>query len=346
MVDWFTTNKPFLTDELVDLNLDILRGEIPPLNPRKIDYLPNVTNCTNPYVYGGGSGAGRLWNDYLYLPKHDLEYGKLQLQIVKHISNALIPNTKWRNVARECIISQTTAADTTGDGTDTDESSAWPSYVALHARVEIDMITHKCGANMEKNLTKIINMVNDYVVDYNSKVLKNNQEEKHPPLDGIFIAVSRDGMNAPPPERNIAIQQMAKYNWKTLTRLSSSNHLDRTASTTATKKAMPTDPNTTTAQPLLFECGELWMDKWYKDNSDALGIEDDYYGSIVPSVMNFYLATQATIFVGVSKSSWSTDVWTTRYYQGKGSTNYEYTRESNKIQLLPNGGLPPPHKNC
>jgi hypothetical protein len=60
--------------------------------------------------------------------------------------------------------------------------------------------------------------------------------------------------------------------------------------------------------------------------------------------MNFYIATNATIFVGVARSSWSTDVWTTRYYQGKGATNFQYTPDG--IIPVPNGGLPAAHKNC
>jgi hypothetical protein len=37
-------------------------------------------------------------------------------------------------------------------------------------------------------------------------------------------------------------------------------------------------------------------------------------------------------------------VWTTRYHQGKGDTNYEYTKSGTR--KIEDGGLPTPHINC
>jgi hypothetical protein len=87
------------------------------------------------------------------------------------------------------------------------------------------------------------------------------------------------------------------------------------------------------------------MDTWYAEQQRHHSFQQhNVYGSILPSLINFYVATQAQVFVGVSKSSWSTDVWTTRYYQGKGDGNYQYTPDG--IKQLDHEGLPPPHKNC
>jgi hypothetical protein len=61
-------------------------------------------------------------------------------------------------------------------------------------------------------------------------------------------------------------------------------------------------------------------------------------------MINFHVATEASIFVGVRGSSYSTDIWTTRFHLGKGDSNYEYTPDS--IIQIDNGGLPPPHSNC
>jgi hypothetical protein len=159
-----------------------------------------------------------------------------------------------------------------------------------------------------------------------------------------------------------------------------------------------TTSSTTTTK--VFECGENWINEALYNNKknnkkkkerhdnnnvnnntvddttdDAATVVDDdhddvveydYYGSIVPSMINFWLACEADVFVGVAKSSWSTDVWTTRYYMGKGHTNYQYIHllddddddsggdnadDSNRRQHrgiipVPNGGLPPSHKSC
>jgi len=45
------------------------------------------------------------------------------------------------------------------------------------------------------------------------------------------------------------------------------------------------------------------------------------------------------------KSSWSNDVWTMRYYQGKGDGNFEYTPGRGIVPIGTNG-MPPPHEDC
>ena len=92
----------------------------------------------------------------------------------------------------------------------------------------------------------------------------------------------------------------------------------------------------------VFQCGVHAMDRWYAENSDSF--EYDYFGNIVPAIVNFYIATNAKIFVGVQGSSWSSDVWDTRYNQGKGKGNYEYTKKG--IVPLPANRPPPPHQSC
>jgi len=88
-------------------------------------------------------------------------------------------------------------------------------------------------------------------------------------------------------------------------------------------------------KPSYFTCGENKMKEWYLSKKDE--IEDNYYGNLVPMVINFYIATEANVFIGVNGSSFSNDVWITRYYQGKGNTNYQYTPQG--IIPVPNGGL-------
>jgi len=81
------------------------------------------------------------------------------------------------------------------------------------------------------------------------------------------------------------------------------------------------------------------LKRYYENHPNSID-----YGSTLESIINYYVATEASIFVGVSRSSYSTDIWTQRYYQGKGNENYEYTQEG--IKKVTNGGLPPPHSNC
>ena len=91
----------------------------------------------------------------------------------------------------------------------------------------------------------------------------------------------------------------------------------------------------------VFECGEGAVTQYFERNpyEDATS-----YGVALPMMVNFYLMTSAKVFIGVRGSSYSVDVWTTRYYQGKGRHNYAYTPKG--IVPIENGGLPAAHVKC
>ncbi|KAL3939305.1 MAG: hypothetical protein SGBAC_005947 [Bacillariaceae sp.] len=297
-----------------DINRALVDGELRLAKPRKLDLTTLVYNCSRPYVYGGGRGAGRLWNDYTHMTKYDplsdnnTEQALRNSELIKLVSHqALRPSPKWKSVADQCIHYFQGA---------TGSSDVTAPYVALHARVEVIMMNHRCGKSMEKNLTQIFSMVDSTIKSYN--------EEHENNILGIFVAVSRDGMleHTSNPETS----RMAKENWEVLMHRSASIQTERDDSRTD----IP-----------YFECGELWMDHWYDSQQK---VPKDYYGSLVPSVTNFHIATEAAIFVGVTGSSWSTDVWTTRYYQGKGAANFQYTPDG--IKPVGIDGLPPSHDNC
>mmetsp|Transcript_24343 Transcript_24343/g.57681 ORF Transcript_24343/g.57681 Transcript_24343/m.57681 type:complete len:253 (-) Transcript_24343:62-820(-) len=219
-----------------------------------------------------------------------------------------------------------------------------PPYLALHARVEVDMMLHKCGKKMEKNLTKIFEMADTFLSNYNKNISDpHNDNDDSPQLQGTFVAVSRNSMQIPTTDKEISA--FADNNWAVLNIRSPQQQQEQQQDHDLLTRDEGITP--------IFECGEIWMDKWYNDTSNIIiqgGSDqnrqsDDFYGSIVPSIINFYIAVQATIFVGVDKSSWSTDVWTTRYHLGKGETNFRYTQHDGVIPVS-NRGLPPPHKNC
>ena len=221
-------------------------------------------------------------------------------------------------------------------------------YAVLHARVETVMMTHKCGSQMEMNLTKILDMVDAFVDHYNRQVeidaafaqKNNNQTRKllssnnhrHRVLQGTMIAVGRAGMQKLRPK----FADLATHNLKVLDErsLPYNKTVDSTKRQQQQQYSIP-----------LFECGDDWVQQAFYSQQPQT--PDNYYGDILPSILNFWLAVQADIFVGVKKSSWSTDVWTSRYYlYGAGKAgNYEYTKDG-LIRAIGNGGLPAPHKNC
>jgi hypothetical protein len=306
-----------LLTPVVSYSRTLLTGELQ-IRPRQFNLYPMIQNCTHPVVYGGGKGGGHLWNDYVSMPKIGIRNrvtpeATENSRVISLINQALTPNRQWRDVAHQCVLQHQPLKSSAAKAGQIKVSN----YVALHARIETDMMAHKCGRFMQKNLTKVFKMVDSLVDRYNVDKTANDK------MQGVFIAVSRQGMKNP--VNNTEIQEMADYNWEILLERSITENPNRKSDDRAE----------------IFECGELWTDRWYATQED---IEHDYYGSILPSIINFYIATHASIFVGVQGSSWSTDVWNTRYYQGKGAGNYEYTRGA--ILPLPDGGLPQPHQNC
>lgn len=305
------------------------------LKPRQLDLIEQVEHCTNPVVYGGGNGIGRMWTLYMSLSKGMLKVDGVNFtELISWASKALLPSSKWRDIAHQCISQQHASSFASDRQQIRNDDSSYSGYVALHPRVEVDMMTHRCGKTMEKNLTKIFNMVDELMKEY-------NKEPRREKLGRIFVAVSRRGMQRE--TKNKWVEKVAKENWKTLTERSLSNNNGATQIKLSildyNKYHMITPAGKN--KPPVFECGESWMDKWYAAQTD---VEEDYWGSLVPSIMNFYIATNSAIFVGVEGSSWSTDVWTIRYYRGKGNSNFKYTPEG--ISPVPNGGLPDGHKKC
>lgn len=269
----------------------------PTFRVRRTDVLPRLERCQRPVVYGGGKMAGRLWNDMMKLREHGTPTPG---QLDRHVLRALQPAPQWRQLADSCLA---TAFH--------DEMSS--SYVALHARVELEMMAHPCGQTMEQNLTKILSQVRD-LVDY-------RQERSPQNIGGLFVATSRSGMEYTS-NYNVKLQAVAEHNVQVL------DHYAK-------------DPSAKLGEHMkVFECGERLLKDYYKEHPD---VPD--HGSLLQAVVNFHLAVNAVIFVGVRGSSYSTDVWTTRYYLGRGTDNYRYTKEG-KVEPIENGGLPDPHTNC
>ena len=262
---------------------------------RRTDILPTLQHCKRPLVYGGGTMAGRLWNVVMRLRKRG---GAIPGNLDRHVLRALQPAPRWQEVANSCL-SLTPASDET--------------YVALHARVELEMLVHPCGSTMEHNLTKIFQQVQD-LVDVRRRQSPQN-------FVGLLVATSRSGIEYTE-QYNVKLKEVAEYNVKIL------DHYVG-------------DPDAKLGEHMrVFECGERLLEKFYSMHTD---VPD--HGSLLQAVVNFHLAVNAEIFIGVRGSSYSTDVWTTRYYMGRGTDNYRYTQHG-EVEPIENGGLPDPHVDC
>jgi hypothetical protein len=297
--------RGFLTP-LANLSRSLVTREFV-TNLRRLDVLPNVTStttttprCRNPQVYGGGTGAGRLWRDYINVQNKKNGSSHPHKIVAANVLKALRPKQIWRDLAQSCVVDATTKGSNKLD------------YIALHARMELEMMDHACGVSMQRNLTRLFEHV---------EVLAHDMEG----VGGVFVAVSRSGIEIREGNLYQKYKAFADENLATLNRVVGDNH-------GSVGQGLGTEA-------VVFECGKHLMDKYYSANPNSID-----YGSLLQSVVNFYIATEAKAFIGVRGSSYSTDIWTTRFHQGNGATNYEYTKDG--IIKLDNGGLPPMHTNC
>ena len=314
--------KPRFLLPIANVSLAFITGNAPELNPRRHDFSSHAKHCQYPIAYGGGGGRGQLWSNYMEFGR---SRGSIPDPLEKEFLTALKPLPKWRRLARQCI------QDGAGIGDVVDQyEDPFSHILALHPRVETEMMAHSCGAYMNKNLTSIFDDVKKFV--------ETDTNLAHS-ISGIFVALHRAGASSKEGRPYYRFKQYVDDNIATLDRVLG-NQFMAGQGLSIQLDAM----NQQSRRLSVFECGESFVERYYESQSRA-GEQVVNYGSILPSLLNFDVAVEAAVFVGMRSSSWSNSVMTTRYYLGKGDTNFEYTRERG-IQPIENGGLPPAHQNC
>jgi len=294
------------------------------LNGRRMDLLDEAEReCRHPRVYGGGKMAGRLWNDHVNKYTKDGSTRNYPNDVDRHVLKALRPLPKWRQAAEKYCF----GADAGRDVEEGGGAARGSGYLALHARIELEMLAHPCGVDMERNLTRIFDSV---------RQLLDNRTASEPVVDSVFVAVWRHGIDDPNFYNNKRRNwvEIADHNLATLNRYTLG-----TPSTEMASTARRQPPELLGGRYRVLECGTQMMDRYYKDHPDAID-----HGTLLEQAINFDLAVQAAYFVGVRGSSYSTDVWTTRYHLGRGQHNFRYTKDG--IEPVESGGLPDPHGNC
>mmetsp|Transcript_15843 Transcript_15843/g.39791 ORF Transcript_15843/g.39791 Transcript_15843/m.39791 type:complete len:715 (+) Transcript_15843:217-2361(+) len=428
----YPPRKSFLLDPVLGDAIEYLTGNKMAKRIHKVDVSEPVSHCTHPRVLGGRSRI--LWNLYLqirkeakkepHLSKAESKKVKSYIKIIEKVDEALVPAKPWRILADQCIEHHLGLGEEEFIQEEEDPHVIGHDhgYIALHSRVEPEMLSHTCGKDMQRNLTTILDLVELLALDYNapnglpdfmlerakelnysspiSDALRKqlNSDQEHRPLKGAFVAIARAELEDFNSFERLA--NVTRYNRDVLNQRSMSydNHGVQTYSETMQARNQKQQQSTgTTSRRLMeeksaannsattplpvFECGEGWVKHafyesesrqkklfnptsasselkdyglYYKYGPQQQGgkttfpllpLPDNYFGDLLPSVLNFWLAVRADVFVGVQKSSWSTDVWTTRYYMGKGGRNFEYT-STKGIRSIGNAGLPEPHTNC
>ena len=290
---------------------------------RHLDLRAEANTCQgNPIPYGGGTFMGELWKGYTRAVRSsEQKGGSFPFGVQEYILQALRPKKQWRDLSMSCISSSSSSSSSPSSS-----SSSTQNYVGLHMRMELDMMRHKCGRDMEHNSTRLFSHIDEFLSSLSSNSSATNEEDID--INTIVVATSRAGM-----EQQEEGGGYNKYKEFIDENLNTLNHFTKSNDSTI---------HTFGGRPVsVLECGRGLVDQYFENHPEENAF---YYQYVLPMIVDFHILTEATIFIGVRKSSFSTDVWTTRYYQGKGKYNYEYTPEG--IFPIENDGLPPPHKAC
>ena len=375
-------------------------------NPRRRDFLARVKHCENtsssasPLVlYGGGTMGGRLWNEAMRrhenTNKHQtnqfIAHSALRQELDARVRLALQPAPQWARLAEQCVQSRIRAAhagfktDTATENANTEsdnDESAHFNYVALHARIELEMMGHNCGKSMEQSLERILQHVKAFLDEQQQLSIAATEENPNnfPHPRGLLLVVGRAGIVGhglgEGLKKKFAAQ--AAHNAQTLARyVTEDGHATkerlwyhqpqvfgslRNKSTPDTTSSMSSNENNSAIGIPIFECGSFALQEYY-DNRLELELEQpksihsnkstesspewrvQNYGTLVEAVTNFHSAVQARIFIGVKGSSYSNAIWTTRFLMGKGSFNFYYTK-GGRIAHVENQGYPDRHVTC
>ena len=264
---------------------------------RGLDLLGEANTCEGrPTPYGSGNQGGRLWKDYVNIARRvKVKHEKFPYEVDRNILLGLKLKKRFHDISMKCSPKNT-------------------GYLSIHARMEMDMIHHKCGVNMEHNLTSLLSHIDEFISTF----------EEADKINFITIATSREKMESKKLGYN-HFKAFADENLSVLNRYT--RHKNNIS-----------DTNKINGRSV-YECGEPLVNNYYKDNPNFAD-----HGTILAMLVDFHVLVEANIFIGVRKSAFSNLIWTLRYYQGKGLYNYEYNRDG--IFKIDNGGLPSPHGQC
>ena len=181
-----------------------------------------------------------------------------------------------------------------------------PRLLALHPRIEQEMLGHRCNKHMESNITKVLEHIRTFTPFHDGNSSNSFR------FDSVFMAVSKEGVDK---ESNKGghIGEVINHNRLALRRfrkvgLFNGIPLFESGTESASKIQLPMTSNNNTSSATRF-----------------VSVVDLGVVELVASVIDFFIAVTADIFVGVKGSTFSTDVSSVRYYQQKengGEENY------------------------
>jgi hypothetical protein len=262
-----------------------------------------IRRCfTHLVPYGGGLTVGRLWKGYYELQK-TRKLASMTVKINKKLLNvypehlpvekAIFQLLQPSDALRSAMEAAALLHSNDGKQQSTD-GKAIPRILALHPRIERDMLKHKCARYMENDLATVFERIRTY------PSFVDGSEHK---FDLVFIALSK-----------MQVEDMSQGITQSVVETMTNNlHTLNMARTNGLfESSIPIfESGTATASTVLFV--ETPLDANTETfTADQLGVNE-----LVAMVINYFTLVRADIFVGVRGSSFSTDVFSARYYNSQ-----------------------------
>lgn len=362
---WIGQNEPYRHCQGIPENSPSTIKEEATAQANNATNTKSIYRFTHLIPHGGlEGGSGRLWWEYDIMQKKRTqasvptvingEYMKIHPEHhpVERAVYELLRPSKHIRLAYETAIH--TALQTNNNasnithhhhhdrGTTTTTNNEAPRLLALHPRVEQEMLTHRCSKFMEKNLSRVFERMETFPPFFE----QNTNGSKYR-MDLVFIAVSKAQI-ARKASRGGELGNIMNGNRDALDNarerglfVGSDNNNNNSSSTIPIPMfESGTEVAKTIQFPRLKPSSTLHFvtenrRKIYPQTippKNASIPESPYVSTLdmgvlelVASIINFFTAVKADIFVGVKGSTYSTDVFSVRYYQQKeegGGENY------------------------
>lgn len=279
---------------------------------------------------GMGGGAGHLWYEHEALQhqrRHESEPAIIDGKVVgvypehapveRAVFELLRPSARLRRATARAL------------QTSTRNANPPPRLLALHPRVEQEMMYHRCSSLMEPNLTKVFHLLQTF------PAFREGNNSGAYRFDLVFLVGSTQEIEKSSP-RTDRIGMIMNQN-KDAFRRAREHGLFGSVRGNGSRTAIPTFQSATEIaakiqfprMPAVAGAGPRGDDRGTpgRHTTDTPGKTAAELGvqELVASILHFWIAAQAEIFVGVKGSSYSTDVFSVRYYRHKwdgGGENY------------------------
>jgi hypothetical protein len=276
---------------------------------------------------GAGKGAGIFWDDYFKLQKKNQAVSIViedRALIEQSIFQLLRPSLALHSAMEDAIRKATIASNNKNNRTAVQtkhhhhardySTTRKYRFMALHPRVEQEMMTHRCHVFMEQNLTRVFESIGAFPSFFNYN--KNNTDnmsmsspQQQFKYDLIFVALSASEVEKPPrtDAKAAHLKDVMIGNRMTLIHARHRGLF---------KDRIPIfESGASTAKKVRFTIN-------HGNNNDlqpreTFTAESRDVVELVASIINFFTSVSADVFIGVRGSSFSTDVFAVRHYLSK-----------------------------